>query len=371
MPDVICRIAKHSLVAAAFFATAMLAPSLRAEVSEDAYAKVNRALTDGIALPGYRGLAHATARFHQVTSHYCRGDTKTGLGRVRQAYQDTMDDWMRVQAIGFGPVELFMRNFRLYFWPAPGRRVGKSVDEWLAGTDPLSVDRLRKSSVAVQGLPAAEWVLFHGGSNAPARKGRGCALLLAIAQNVKDISADILAEWSGGKTDFRARLLAPGPANPHFATSKEVSLAYFKSLYQGLDLIVAAKLGPLVTANVGKSKKAAPESALSGRSLRNIVLNLQTARALYLGRRDDGFTVIVQAQNTDRKLDPLMRRAFKLTLETAMSIKPPLARALADPTEKKKLEKLLLQTRALKRIVATRLAKALGLAVGFNALDGD
>jgi predicted lipoprotein len=42
-----------------------------------------------------------------------------------------------------------------------------------------------------------------------------------------------------------------------------------------------------------------------------------------------------------------------------------------DPTARPNVEKLHLEVRALRQIIAQRLAPALGFEVGFNALDGD
>lgn len=66
-----------------------------------------------------------------------------------------------------------------------------------------------------------------------------------------------------------------------------------------------------------------------------------------------------------------MHKAFRLTSATAQSIDGPIEKAAADPALRPPVEKLAKQVRALRQIVRDRLAPALGLAVGFNALDGD
>ena len=66
-----------------------------------------------------------------------------------------------------------------------------------------------------------------------------------------------------------------------------------------------------------------------------------------------------------------MRKAFRVTLKTARSVGQPVEKAATDSVSRPRVSKLLLQARALKQIVRDRLSKTLGLAVGFNALDGD
>lgn len=359
------------LIGGALLATIALGAPARAEVPARAYADVNRALTDGVVLPAYRKLSAAANGFRMAVERACKPGATENLAAARLAYHRTMDAWMRVQPIGFGPIELFMRNFRLHFWPAAGSRVEKTVDEMLSGTNPINAETLRQAGVAVQGLPAAELLLFGKHAKALKPGNRSCTLLVAIAGNMDDIARAIVADWTGGKIAFRRALLNPGPKNDYFSTHQEASLAFFKSLYQALELIVTAKLGPVAGTAKAKGSISDLESVVSGRSLRNMVLNIEAAEALYLGAKNDGFTAIVRSQTADPKLDPLMRRAFRLTLATARSIRPPLARALTDPAQRKRVEKFLLQTRALKQIVATRLTKALDLTVGFNANDGD
>ena len=60
-----------------------------------------------------------------------------------------------------------------------------------------------------------------------------------------------------------------------------------------------------------------------------------------------------------------------MTRETADTIALPLPRAVRDETEREKVEKLLTQITALRQIVERRLARAVDLQIGFNALDGD
>lgn len=100
-------------------------------------------------------------------------------------------------------------------------------------------------------------------------------------------------------------------------------------------------------------------------------MNLEALAALYLGEGGTSFSEIVQAHGNDPKLDPLMRKAFAMTRDTARGIDKSLAAAVEDPAVRPQVEKLSIQVLALKQIVKTRLASALDLTVGFNALDGD
>jgi len=52
-------------------------------------------------------------------------------------------------------------------------------------------------------------------------------------------------------------------------------------------------------------------------------------------------------------------------------VQPPLAEAVADPLRRPQVEALHAAVKALAEQVARQLPAALGLSLGFNALDGD
>jgi len=170
---------------------------------------------------------------------------------------------------------------------------------------------------------------------------------------------------------FARTVAAPGPDNPYFATHQDATLAFFKSFHGGLQLIADVKLKPVVGDAIETARPNLAESRLSGRALDNIAVNLAALEALYLGESGPGLSALVRDHGGDAELDPLMRKAFRMTLETARGIEGPLGEAVNDPARRPAVEKLTTQVLALKQIVKTRLAAALDLQVGFNALDGD
>ena len=368
----------HRLFAAAAIVALFLlggaAPGFAQEgVPPDAYAHVNAALVENHVLPRYQRLAAETGALDDAVARFCAGPDAAGLATVRARYHDAMDAWMGVRHLNFGPVELLMRGYRLYFWPEARGKIGSAVSELLAAGDAaaLTPDRFRRASVAAQGLPAAEYLLYGDATATWGRKGHRCELLAAISGNMRRMADGIRADWQDGDAAFTRSVTGPGPDKPRFRTHQDATLAFFKGFHGGLQLIADVKLTPVVGATIDKARPRAAESRLSGRALRNIVVNLEALQALYLGDGGPGFSDLVTAHGGDAKLDPLMRKAFDLTIANARSIELSLGDAVKDPVERPRAEKLKTQVAALKQIVKTRVATALGLAVGFNALDGD
>ena len=349
-------------------------------IAADAYQRVNESLVEHHVLPRYRRFAEAAAHFREAAGALCASRSSDALDDARAGYHRAMDAWMAMQHLQFGPLEQELRAYRLYFWPQARGKVGEAIAALLSDGDParLSPARFSGASVAVQGLPAAEHLLFV---SARALAGDGeagrpaCGLLQAVAANIHEIASDALAEWRDappeGWPSFADLVLRPGPDNADFPAPKDATLAFFAALHHGLQFIADVKLRPVVGESRDAARPRLAESRPSGRAMRNIELNLRALQALYAGEAGPGLGDLVKAHDEDAALDPLMRKAFRLTLETARSIDGALDEAVSDPGLRPRTEKLLVQTRALEQIVRTRVAEALDLRVGFNALDGD
>ena len=333
------------------------------------YARVNAALVETHALPRYERLAAAAEAFAAAAGAFCADGGGAGGERLRTHFHDMMDAWMGVQHLRFGPVESFSRAYRFYFWPQARAKVADAVARVVAAGEDAArlAARIENANVAVQGLLAVEVLLYDGrylGAGA-----RGCGLLAAAAGNMQAMAAGNLADWREGDASFARLMTMPDTDNPDVEDHAAATLAFFQSLHDSLQLIHDVKLRPVIGERAQRVRPVLAESRLSGRSQRNIAVTPGSLQALYGGEGGAGLGDL--AAVSDPRLDRLMRKAFRLTLATAESIDDPIESAAADPARRPRVEKLATQVRALRQIVRDRLAPALGLAVGFNALDGD
>ena len=353
-------------------ALALLAPLPAAAdaPSEADYARVNAALVEGHTLPRYARLAAASGDFAVATEALCDSGS---AAPAHAGFHAAMDAWMAVEHLRFGPVELLMRGHRFHFWPEARGRVAGAVRALVEAGDAsaLTPSRLAQADLAVQGLAAAE-ILLYGGERLgfhAADRPLACGLLAAIAANLRTMAAGIVAGWRQGDRPFAATAMQPGPQNAHFRDHREATLAFLASLHDGLQRLADVKLKPVLGRDIASARPPLAESRPSGRSLHNVVENLAALRSLYRGEGGPGLGALAAA--ADPALDGLLARAFETTLATARGIARPLEEAAADPALRPQAEKLLLQVRALRQLVRERLAPALALTLGFNAFDGD
>jgi len=355
--------------------TIVLAESTQATAGEADYARVNASLARGHAIPRNRKLAQAAAAFDSSAAAFCRSPTPRDFKAVRAAFHAALDRWMAVEHIRHGPVELLMRNFRIYYWPDKRSRGARQMRQLLSRQDDaiLAPDRFRSESVAVQGFPAAERLLFDADTAEALITGANgdytCRLLAAIAANVAEMAAGMAANWTEGPSSFLNDLRHVGGTDARFASHKEATADFVKGMHTTLQLMTDMKLDRVLGKSIAAARPRLAESWRSERSLRNLDLNLEALLAMYEGEGGEGLRNLLGP--SDEALAALLSKAFRQTLATARSIRIPLASAVSDPTMRPPVEQLAKEIRALKELVSGKLAPAIGTPLGFNALDGD
>ncbi len=338
------------------------------DITESDYAKVNSYLIDSHVLPRYEVLVKSTSMFTTTVQSFCNESEMTEPSDLQDDFHAVMDAWFGIAHIQFGPIEFFMRQFRFYFWPQARGKVVASLVETIASE---AIGDLNDSNVAVQGLLAAEALIFHqrflGSGNQ--EQPEFCNLLIAVARNMQAMAIGILTDWRDHDSAYAQFMKTPGEDNPFYESHAAVTLSFFQSLYNSLQFVHDINIQPVVGESVDKARPVLAESRFSQRSTRNLVATLIALEDLYGVRGNLGIGNLTQ--KTDPDLDALMNKAFGATIANAQSLNIPIEVAAIDHEKRTQLEKLAKQVLAMKQIARTRLAKAIGMTIGFNALDGD
>jgi uncharacterized protein len=299
----------------------------------------------------------------------CAEPDAGGLAIARQEFGQVVVAYGKVDFLRLGPLMEDNRADRLFFWP-DRRGIGlKQVQAILAEQDALATDLagLKAKSVAVQGLGALEFVLFGTGSESlsGAEGAFRCAYGSAIAANIAEIAKALVAGWylPNGVAD---RLQAPRAEYADYRSNIEALEEIVGLVAHGSEALRDKHLKPFMAS---AEKAAAPKLAAfwrSGLTMDFVRANIEGMRALValsgvaraVGEKDQGLdnTIDFEFRNAIRALD-------LVTL--------PVAEAVADDKQAKALDYLVLVTDSLQGIVGEQLSSALGLSVGFSALDGD
>ena len=353
-----------------FGAAALAAPAQ----AEPTYETLSLALTDRVVIPAYERMVDAMAGLHEATDGFCRAPDADGLATVTDAFHVAMDAWQRAQPVVLGPVTWDGRSARIQFWPDKGGTGTRQIKRALQGQDSalLADGGLDGKSVALQSLAAYERIVFGRGAAIASDQASdadryACGLAAAIARFQAGLAAQILEDWTkpGG---YRAMVATAAAGNEYYVGAEEPAAELLKSLTATLDMAIQLKLERPLGKSIDKARGKRTESWRSARSRDNILANLDTAQALYT--TPGGFGDMLIAAGAE-PLDQGLRTGFQEAMETARSIAPPLHTAIADETQRPRVEALLAQLKSLRLLIAGPVAEEIGLVVGFNAFDGD
>jgi predicted lipoprotein len=219
-----------------------------------------------------------------------------------------------------------------------------------------------RDSVAAQGLTALERLLYDGDSSvrllkAPGRPGEWRTEIgLGIARNLASIAKDVLAEWTA-PDGVRAAIAANKGWKMIFADTAEAASLLLTEQVTAFRLMHDIKLLAVMGASADVARPRVAEAWRSGRSQRDLKLNLESAQAM---TRVWAETVPVAHRTKFESL-------YAAALKAVDAVPADLGEAAADPRRRPLVE----SARAGIKAVQVELAADLGVTLGFNSLDGD
>ena len=271
----------------------------------------------------------------------------------------------------FGPILQDHRYERLFYWPDPKGLGTKQIRDVLAKHDETVKDEttLAAKSVALQGLPALEYLLYGDGAGDLAKPGGEggfrCSFANAVANNIASISKQIAEGWGDGAPFVKA-YLAPGPNDPTYRTPKEVTLDLSKTFSAGIESVRDQKLAKMLGAKPEEAKPGLAPFGRSGLTFKSIAGNLTGVRNLFL---KGGFAEVVHQESAG--VEESIAFDLNHAIEVLRGIDAPLAETLRNEEDRAKLEALRVSLKSAAQTAGDMISKGAGLSFGFNAMDGD
>lgn len=306
------------------------------------------AIVETHVLPRYTTLAAETSDLAAAAQSHCNADGQ----QLIEAYHSAFDAWVGVSHLRFGPSETEDRAFALAFWPDPRGSTPKTLAGMMAAQDAVveDPDAFATVSIAARGFYALEFLLFDPQFVEAGDGDYYCALVRAVTLDISRNTAAILDGWENGY----AALVADA-GNDTFRTQTEAAQQLFTALSTGLEFTSTSRLGrPLGTFDRPRPKRA--EVRRSGRSLRHVIVSLEATREL---------ADLISAQ------DNAVAAAFDAALQRAEALDDPVFAGVAEPQGRLRVEALQQSVDAIRRTLSEDVGPKLGIAAGFNAMDGD
>lgn len=348
-------------------AIALLCGGASAHAEADHAAIAKASLTEVIR-PGYAALAESTGGLRAKFEALCRQPSGASLKAAKDAFASTMAAWSKVEIFRFGPVTVEHRFERLFFWPDPKGLGLRQIQEALTKQDATVTDpdQLAGKSVALQGLPALEYLLYGEDGDLPkADRAFRCSFGLAVATNVDRIAKQVVEGWRESSA-FEKAFLDPAPEDPYYHAPKEVTLDLFKAFTTGIELVRDQKLGKPLGASPAEAKPKLAAFWRSGLTFDNAAGNLEGVRALFA---QGGFAQVVAQESAGVENSIL----FDLhhAIDVLRGIDQPVAEVVKNEDLRAKLEALRVGLKNSAQTAGDMISRGAALAFGFNAMDGD
>ncbi len=310
-------------------------------------------LVERFIIPHYQALSLTADVQEKAWAEFCAKPDEIGFEALQRAYLSTADSWSQIEFLRYGPIGDEFRAERLSYWPERKNATAKALADLLKKDDvaDLAPATFVKNSVAVQGLPALERLLFDDKAQTEMlsgeRKARRCAVGQAIAWNVVTIAHDVRLGWSN---DISETIDDPDTAKE--ATSR-IATDYLSSFAFMRD----AKLRPMLGKDAGSARPTLAEGWRSKRSKRALTLNVESAL--------DVAKLVMAGKDGDTPA----------TVTTALSFAEALPEdfgpALVDVKQRQPFYLLLDALAAARDKAHDEIPAVLGITVGFNSQDGD
>lgn len=301
----------------------------------------------------YAELASSTQRLERSASRYCATPDEQRLTSVQDDWLSAYQAWQAVRFINFGPIEQNSRSWQLQFWPDRKNLVGSKVQAWLKAPESPDAEAIGSDSVAIQGFPALEYLLYDAGmANTQLSAPPSCGLLQAITTHLADTTHALHRDWQ--------------TFGDHYRDTDIYTATTLHSAIQALETLEDKRLAD----PMGLSGTPANGYLAEGwRSATSIRLIEGTLEGLRTGLQPGLTALLTEAEHPELAAE--FRDLLDAALGLAGELHPGLAPALEDQIAFSGLQDLYLKTAQLRRLLGEEIASKLGLVRGFNASDGD
>lgn len=337
--------------------SALIFPSLSAAAAP---AEIARHFADDFAIPRFQAVAAAAHAQENAWVAFCANRKRANPQDLKRAYDDLSDAWADVEFVRTGPAAIALRVDRFNWWLDRTDATGKALTAMLAAkADDLTVEKLAAGSVAGQGLPVLERLLYPASEAAKLKAKEGaqrCLVGESVAREQSAIADQIIGDWRA-PDGARAALQSNSAWKSSFADANEGASVMMTDLVAGLEILKDRKVAMQFHDIMNAKAVRLSEDARSGRTLRDIRRNLIAIR--------QGLVVFMA------QAKPAEQAQMDAAFDDADRVLTALENAKGEPARISAVREAVAVFGALSATAMTVVPQATGLTLGFNNLDGD
>lgn len=306
------------------------------------------AVLDQHVLPGTAAFASATRDLATAAGEDCLPDA------LRPGWNGAMDAWMRIGHLRLGPGE--QSALTIAFWPDSRNAGRRTLARMIESEDAMgeSPEQFAQVSAAARGLYALETMLYDPDFADHTPDSYRCTLVQVMTEDLAAQAEELDAAW---RDKYAAELRsAGGPDNATYLSTAEAERALFTQLHTGVEFNADQRLG-LPMGEVGRARPNRAENWRSARSQRNVEQSMEALHQM----------ATALAGHPIEAVDS----AFASAAYFGGAVTDPGFQDLEDPQARFRLESWQGRIRTVGDTLISAIGEEMGIAPGFNSLDGD
>lgn len=312
---------------------------------------------DNVIIPTHQSLAERAQAFAEATRQLKTAPTPSLLDEARQSWIAMRVPWEQSEAFLFGPVDAQGWDPAMDSWPLNTT----DLEAVLEGPSALTAAFVKSLPDTQKGFHAAEYLLWGQDSakTAEALTPRELEYLTALADELVDVTSQLLAAWTDGATPYRAVLVTAG---------SDGNIVYPSMLAAVQELVTGASG---ICDEVANGKIATPfdardrnlvESQYSFNSLLDFADNMRGVQNVLEGRFGEapaGRSVLSWLGERDAALRDELRASIEQAISSIEAIPEPFPLTILDPNNDAVIVAAQTQIRQLQVLIDGRVWTAL------------
>lgn len=227
------------------------------------------------------------------------GDEAT-LEATKEAWKKTRAPWESSEGFIFGPVVNLGVDPAVDSWPVDVN----AINNILSSNNTINSNVIESNNEA-RGFHTLEYLLWGLDGNKPASDltNREIEYIVAVAQNLKEKTQQLVNAWSPVGGDYANTLIETGPSNPTYK-SQQTALKELAEGLQGIaDEVANQKIEVPLNGNGGSASPKDEESRFSHNSKLDFANNIRSIQNVYNGNyngsQGKGLSAVIAEQDAD------------------------------------------------------------------------
>ena len=278
-----------------------------------------------ICYANYEALKNASENMHTAIQNFNTNPTDANLDLCRLEWKNARKFWENSEAWLFGPVATDGIDPRIDTWPVDFIR----LDSVLSSGSVFNQTYVHNLEESLKGFHPIEYLLFglSGQVSAASITVRQREYLLALSENLRDLTADLHHSWSPQGDNYVFEITQAG-SSTLFPSKLSAFLEITNAMIGICDEVANGKIGE-VFVNLDTMGEESPFAKNSMVDFKN---NIRGVEAIYLGRLNGNETKGVEdfVRMYNLSLDGKIKQKISLSLAALDQITLPFGRAIFE-----------------------------------------